>query len=144
MCGIFGVWKEDGQVLPTEVIEATNQIRHRGPDDEGFLFVNTKTAKAYPHHGPDSPLFVGTDSGSVLQDETINLALGFRRLSIIDLSPAGHQPMSYANEQLWMVFNGEVYNYLELREELIAKGYIFKSEADSEVVIAAYQEWGAN
>ncbi|GEJ55435.1 asparagine synthetase B [Anaeromyxobacter diazotrophicus] len=72
---------------------------------------------------------------------TGGVALGHRRLSILDLSAHGHQPMAY-QDRFWMVFNGEVYNYLELRDELQAKGHRFTSDGDSEVVLAAYAEWG--
>ncbi len=88
-------------------------IKHRGPDDEGVF----------------------------LDDE---ISLGHVRLSIIDLSEKGHQPMFYEHEKmkLWIVFNGEIYNFMELRKELESKGYSFRSSTDTEVVLAAYMEWG--
>src|SRR5690606_9857773 len=70
------------------------------------------------------------------------VALTHRRLSIIDLSESGSQPMSYGGRKLWIVFNGEIYNYLELRESLVRKGYSFRGNSDTEVILAAYQEWG--
>ena len=79
------------------------------------------------HRGPD-------DDGYFF-DEHVNF--GFRRLSIIDLE-AGHQPLSYENERYWIIFNGEIYNYVELREELLAKGYPFETQSDTEVIIALY------
>ena len=82
------------------------------------------------HRGPD-------DSGSLLHD---GVALGHRRLAILDLSPAGHQPMERG--PLVLSFNGEIYNYVELREELRACGHTFASDSDSEVILAAYQQWG--
>jgi len=84
------------------------------------------------HRGPD-------DKGTYLQN---NVGLGNRRLSIIDLSAAGHQPMTDNKENLWIVYNGEVYNYIELMQELKKKGYQFKSKTDTEVILYAYQEWG--
>jgi asparagine synthase (glutamine-hydrolysing) len=84
------------------------------------------------HRGPD-------DEGYYVQD---NLGLGHRRLSIIDLSPAGHQPMSNEDGSVWIVFNGELYNYLELRPDLEKRGHRFRSRSDTEVIIHAYEEHG--
>ncbi|PZO38701.1 MAG: asparagine synthase (glutamine-hydrolyzing) [Pseudanabaena frigida] len=70
--------------------------------------------------------------------------LGHTRLSILDLSSLGHQPMSYQNERYWITFNGEIYNYLEIRQELIDLGYLFDSKTDTEVLLAAYAQWGKN
>lgn len=86
------------------------------------------------HRGPD-------DVGAVIL-ESHGVALGHRRLSIIDLSPGGHQPMANSQQTVWITFNGEIYNYKELRGELIASGHVFRSKSDTEVLLAAYQEWG--
>lgn len=83
------------------------------------------------HRGPDG-------SGSFADD---SLFLGHRRLAILDLSDNAKQPMSYANERYQITFNGEIYNFLEIKEELLKKGYVFKSESDTEVVLAAFVEW---
>lgn len=83
------------------------------------------------HRGPD---------GYGLWQEG-GVTLGHRRLSILDLSSAGSQPMSYANERYWMTFNGEIYNFIEIRKELEQKGYTFRGNSDSEVIMAAYCEW---
>jgi len=91
-----------------------------------------KMNKVLSHRGPD-------DQGTYF-DEFIGL--GHRRLSIIDLSKAGHQPMSDESEKYWIIFNGEVYNYLEIREELIEKGHKFHSNSDTEVILKSYIEWG--
>ena len=146
MCGIFGFIQNES-ISAREILRCSHLIRHRGPDDEGFLVINADGASAwgggatpaavYSRETPDAPQaplepHLTFDSGVVL---------GHRRLSIVDLSPAGHQPMSYT-ERFWMVYNGEVYNYLELREELVALGHQFRSDTDSEVVLAAYAEWG--
>lgn len=87
------------------------------------------------HGGPD-------DAGYYL-DEQYPLAFGHRRLSIIDLSPAGHQPMADAVNGLEIIFNGEIYNYKELRRELIEAGHQFRSHSDTEVLLKAYAQWGA-
>ncbi len=92
--------------------------------------INTMLAQI-PHRGPD-------DSGTFIDS---HVQLGFRRLSIIDLSPLGHQPMSNQTKTVWIVFNGEIYNYQELRDRLKDK-YRFKSKSDTEVLIHGYEEWG--
>ncbi|MFN3408114.1 MAG: asparagine synthase (glutamine-hydrolyzing) [Limisphaerales bacterium] len=90
-------------------------------------------ARSIVHRGPD-------DDGFHFDND---LGLGFRRLSIIDLS-GGHQPMSDAEESVWVVFNGEIYNYLELRAELEAKGHRFRTRSDTEVIVHGYKEWGVD
>jgi len=101
------------------------------PADAAVL---TRMAQRIAHRGPD-------DSGLYLDQ---NVGFGFRRLSILDLSPAGHQPMCSDDGQLVIVFNGEIYNYIELRDELRAAGYCFRSSSDTEVLLAAYRHWGRN
>ena len=88
------------------------------------------------HRGPDA---FGTENFNIGE---FNLALGHRRLSIIDLSDKGSQPMSFAKENLWITYNGEIYNYLEIKKELSADGYRFISDSDTEVLLAAYDKWG--
>jgi asparagine synthase (glutamine-hydrolysing) len=83
----------------------------------------------------------GPDEGAVFIDQGHHIGLGHRRLSIIDLT-TGSQPMSNANESIWIVFNGEIYNYPELKKELIAKGYKFRTTSDTEVIIYLYEEYG--
>jgi asparagine synthase (glutamine-hydrolysing) len=89
--------------------------KHGGPDDEGFY-----------------------------TDAVHKLVLGHRRLALIDLSPGGHQPMPYANERYWISYNGELYNYPEIKAELSDAGYTFKSSSDTEVILAAFAAWGSN
>ncbi|PIN80023.1 asparagine synthase (glutamine-hydrolyzing) [Candidatus Woesearchaeota archaeon CG10_big_fil_rev_8_21_14_0_10_30_7] len=93
-----------------------------------------KMNKIQQHRGPD-------DSGTML---TNRVGLGHQRLSIIDLSPKGKQPMSNENNSIWITFNGEIYNFQTLREELTKKGHRFKSDSDTEVIIHGYEEWGVN
>src|SRR5688500_16194303 len=114
MCGICGVARPSGLENGAETALAmAHTMRHRGPDDEGAW---------------------QSDDGRV--------ALGHRRLSIIDLSPAGHQPMTDGTGRLWISFNGEIYNYQELREELRGRGHTFRTATDTEVILEAYREWG--
>lgn len=142
MCGIFGIFNATGKIHSSQIRAATTAIRHRGPDDEGYLLANTKTQNI--------KLFGGEDSESVLNLPTLtnhdggdwNLAFGYRRLSILDISANGHQPMSNKAKNIWMIYNGEIYNYLEIREVLVKKGYTFTSTGDSTVILAAYEEWG--
>lgn len=116
-------------------------IRHRGPDDEGFWISD----------GSESRNFSGNDSTEkikkefpVLQEEYSKIALGFRRLSILDLSEKGHQPMLSENEKIVITFNGEIYNFKKLRQELEAFGYHFQSQSDTEVILKSYIEWGTS
>src|SRR3954464_9445666 len=130
MCGIAGfVNRSTAPVSPTTLRAMANVLRHRGPNDEGFLVLNSETG---------AHLVLGEGGAPV--GEKFNVALAHRRLSIVDLSPRGHQPM--ARGGLWIVFNGEIYNYLELRTELRALGHTFSTDTDTEVILAAYQEWG--
>src|SRR5713226_6179197 len=80
----------------------------------------------------------GPDDSGIYEDRWV--ALGHRRLSIIDLSSAGHQPMSRAEVKLWIVYNGEIYNFIELRRELEERGQVFRSRTDTEVILALYEE----
>jgi asparagine synthase (glutamine-hydrolysing) len=147
MCGIFGIVGRES-ISARELVAMSHALRHRGPDDEGFLVAGPEGNKCLG--GGDTPRAVL--DGSVTTNPRVTLdphatflrggvALGHRRLSILDLSPHGHQPMAYRG-RYWMVFNGEVYNYVELRAELEKRGHRFASDGDSEVVLAAYAEWG--
>lgn len=110
MCGIAGIAFSRGRTVPPELIQRM-----------------TDTLR---HRGPD-------DSGTFLDDA---IALGHRRLSIIDLSPNGHQPMSNENGSIWTIFNGEIYNFAELRVDLVARGHQFRSRTDTEVLVHLYEE----
>ena len=146
MCGIYGIWHTGGRQVDLNALrKAVASLRHRGPDDEGYLLVDTRSARATLAGGdrtrPELGLPpLGHFAGVI--GERYDLALGFRRLSILDLSPAGHQPMCSHDGRLWLVFNGEVYNYIELRRELEAAGDTFTTGTDSEVILAAYRRWG--
>jgi asparagine synthase (glutamine-hydrolysing) len=121
----------------------TNAVRHRGPDDEGYLLAGVASDEIRMARGPDSTAdFADQPPIESLGDYPCEVALGHRRLSILDLSRNGHGPLSYCNGDLWITFNGEIYNYVELRAELQPLGYEFVSGTDTEVLLAAYQEWG--
>lgn len=143
MCGFFGILRTDG--LPLDLGQAAASlelIRHRGPDDEGWLLVNTNTGVFSARAGKDTLAALKLPALQLADATQFDVALGFRRLAIIDVGEAGHQPMSTRDGKLWVLFNGEIYNYLELRSELETKGHAFRTQSDTEVLLAAYQEWG--
>lgn len=149
MCGIAGIVSKSGQeTLKESVFAMSRAIRHRGPDGEGFALFSQD--QALPVHSSDTPAQIRSNRSFLYSPETsihdapgtYHLGFAHRRLSIIDLSEAGHQPMCDTSGDYWIVFNGEVYNYLELREELSKKGHVFLTQTDTEVIVAAYKEWG--
>jgi len=120
------------------------KIRHRGPDDEGILLINTNSDRIVNAFGPDTDPQLLNQLAPPENTISANLGFAFRRLSILDLSPKGHQPMPSIIGNCWIVFNGEIYNYLELRAELEALGYVFNSHTDTEVILNAYLAWGVD
>jgi asparagine synthase (glutamine-hydrolysing) len=113
MCGIAGIYAPKRRVSGDAMAPMLAAMRHRGPDDQGV---------------------------EVLADG--RLVLGHLRLSILDLSPLGHQPMTLSDRKTWIVYNGEVYNFREIRVDLASLGWSFRSESDTEVILAAYEQWG--
>jgi len=151
MCGIAGIIsKTKADSLKELIFDMSQSIKHRGLDGEGFVFFNeTQHQAAYSTETPqvniESERYLFNPKTSIhLVSENFNIALAHRRLSIIDLSEAGHQPMCDESQCFWIIFNGEIYNYLELKEELISKGHPFVTQTDTEVVLQAYKEWGVN
>jgi asparagine synthase (glutamine-hydrolysing) len=128
MCGIAGlVLQSFGRADGKLIASLSDDLWHRGPDDSGVLAVRGKQVSLYRE----------------LPEEFLaNAVLLHRRLSIIDLSDGGWQPMGSPDGRFYVVFNGEIYNYLELRAELSARGHRFRSGSDTEVLLAAYSEWG--
>ena len=90
----------------------------------------------------DAMLHRGPDDSGIWVDEQAGVALAHRRLSILDLSPLGHQPMASADHRYVIAYNGEIYNFAELREVLVARGHGFRGHSDTEVLLAAVVEWG--
>lgn len=148
MCGIAGIIlkSEAGFNIHEKIMALSQAIAHRGPDGEGFMSLSDNLCTA--HFGRLSQAHTRRDLAYTPQKElssdaqSSTLAFAHRRLSIIDLSESGHQPMCDPSGKIWITFNGEIYNYLELRTELKKLGHHFISESDTEVVIHAYQEWG--
>lgn len=146
MCGIYGIWNTNGKSIDLRLVQrALQSIRHRGPDDEGYLLIDTRANRVVLCGGDDTRHELGLPHIRQFIDvigERFDLAFGFRRLSILDLSPAGHQPMTSDERDAWLIFNGEIYNFIELRDELRKYGHTFVSGTDSEVILAAYRQWG--
>lgn len=117
MCGIAGILSNDYPQEKLEILlqRMQSRLQHRGPDDQG-IYISTNCQAALAH----------------------------TRLSILDLSPAGHQPMSLADGRYWITFNGEIYNFQELRHTLLSQGEQFHSQTDTEVILKLYQRFGAD
>ena len=118
MCGIFGILATNCAVPPLVLERATDSLAHRGPDDRGTVILQANTSPR------------------------LEIGLGSQRLAILDLSPLGHQPMQDADTGNWIVYNGELYNFRELRTRLQAEGVRFVSQSDTEVLLKAYGRWG--
>lgn len=145
MCGISGIFSLDNSLIKPETIEKMNNaIKHRGPDDEGYFINGPNSTASQLFSGDDSTLQIKRRYPHLRESSPSNFALGFRRLAIIDLSEQGHQPMQDETKRFTLVFNGEIYNYLELREELIDLGYKFESNSDTEVLLKMYIEHGTD
>ena len=124
MCGIFGYIGK----RKINLKKATDIIAHRGPDAEGFLqYIPAKNEINRSH---------------IIEFEGLKVALGFRRLAIIDLEDRSNQPYSDSSGKYHITFNGEIYNYLEIRNILVRIGYQFRTDSDTEVLLKAYIEWG--
>lgn len=150
MCGISGIINKGFAAFNVNDIKAmTDIVHHRGPDDAGYILVdhnvNIYTAgdtgtpgQVYNSTIPYRP----AQNISAYEQTVYQVAFGHRRLAIVDLSPYGHCPMSYSNNRYWITYNGEIYNFNELKKELLALGYHFISQTDTEVILAAYAQWG--
>ncbi len=150
MCGIAGLYAPRGRVDLGRLRAMASLMRHRGPDDQGLLLADAASGATLVEGGPDTPdevsrsglLFAPGASRGDARGATWNVGLLHRRLAIVDLSPSGHQPMCDAGERAWITFNGEVYNFPELRDELEALGHDFRGTSDTEVILAAWRQWG--
>ncbi len=151
MCGIAAlIDSRGGRNLAPLIRAMTDLVRHRGPDDEGYALFGSEPSGLVCCSGDDTPPDCSpsglpyapeTDIASVGIPQS-HAALGHRRLSIVDLSPAGHQPMTCENRRFVITYNGELYNHREIRAELEASGVSFASRSDTEVVLKAYRQWG--
>jgi asparagine synthase (glutamine-hydrolysing) len=156
MCGIVGALSLNRPSINVNYIKPmADKIAHRGPDDAGYLCFHTGSRHSKGvsfYHSLTDAQFKNIDemlpvieSSSVqreLHNHDYDLYMGHRRLSILDVSYAGHQPMSDLSKNIWIAYNGEIYNFKELRGELEKLGHRFKSNTDTEVIIYSYIEWG--
>ncbi len=152
MCGISGIVSFSSSKYPfaENLYRMSSQMRNRGPDDEGFLLMHRGQEKPNTFFGDVSPPEVKNILSSNFSGKHIKEAFGIsahagfahRRLSIIDLSHQGHQPMCANDRRYWIVYNGEIYNYLEIKSQLKSLGYSFSGKSDTEVLLNAYVQWG--
>lgn len=139
MCGIAGILEFNNRRSGSEIYQALHQmselLKHRGPDDHGYFLTDTTRPKnqicfRYPNQ--------------TKIHEQHNLGFAHRRLSILDLSPDAAQPMTTTDQNLWITYNGELFNYVEIREELKRGGVAFRTQSDTEVILRSYEKWGEN
>lgn len=148
MCGISGIiLKTNNQALLPQLFVMNKLQKHRGNDDEGYTFFSNNTFVEC--FGERTPEDVKNELPNLVHKHEFNqhtenpfLALSHNRLSILDISAKGHQPMSDESQKYWITYNGEVYNYSEIKANLLALGHQFKSNTDTEVILKAYIEYG--
>lgn len=147
MCGITGIINFNKKShLTNSIITMLDTIKHRGPDGEGVVFFNNEIAipaarSEFIYDFP-SKNYHPKRRIETLRNQDFSMAFGHRRLSILDTSPQGHQPMCSHDETVWLTFNGEIYNYIEIRHDLEQKGHHFSTGTDTEVLIEAYKAYG--
>ena len=156
MCGIVGVLSLNKPNINVDYTKPmADKIVHRGPDDAGYLYFHTGTRhqknisfyqnvtdEKFKNLDSTLPTIEASNTQKKLHSHDYDLYMGHRRLSILDLSYAGHQPMSDLSKNIWISYNGEIYNFKDLRSELKKLGHVFNSNTDTEVIIYAYIEWG--
>lgn len=150
MCGIAGIvsLSSRSENICEQINLMVEKIKHRGPDDAGFTLFNSNlehftsgNSRTCPDAWTSPYVYAPKHSLNELS-ENYPIALGHTRLSVIDTSVAGHQPMCIPSGDIWITLNGEIYNYIELRQELETLGCSFQTHSDTEVLLVAYQTWG--
>ncbi len=147
MCGIAGYFNATA-FQPEYLERMCTRLRHRGPDGEGYVYFGT--GQAIPISGNDTPGYCRGNAYPWLPQNDRPGESGFfggfahRRLAIVDLEASGHQPMCTPDKRFWITYNGELYNYIELKEELKKKGHVFITRSDTEVILNAWLAWGVN
>jgi asparagine synthase (glutamine-hydrolysing) len=150
VCGISAIFAIKNDVKLSLIVSMNGAIRHRGPDDEGYVCFSSLSGKPMIFGGNDTPRSVLESQLPYCPSASIDpsprmegmAALGHRRLSILDLSSHGHQPLCNSEGNLWITYNGEVYNYIEIKSRLEKLGHNFKTKTDTEVILKAYEVWG--
>jgi asparagine synthase (glutamine-hydrolysing) len=156
MCGIVGVLSLNNKTINVNYSKSmADKIAHRGPDDAGYLYFHTGTRhkknisfyqnltdKKFRNFNSNLSVIEENKSQRELHQHDYDLYMGHRRLSIIDVSNSGHQPMSDLSKNIWISYNGEIYNFKELKSRLKKFGHKFISNTDTEVIIYAYIQWG--
>ncbi|MGO9110633.1 MAG: asparagine synthetase B family protein, partial [Thermoguttaceae bacterium] len=156
MCGIAGiVGLGQRPVDPGRIKPMCDVMAHRGPDDAGYAFFRVGEGRSgeggywcgfadakFRHINEHLPVFDGAFCRDELSKSSFSVALGHRRLAIIDLTHFGHQPMSSSDRRFWITYNGEIYNFIELREQLRAAGHVFRTRSDTEVILHLWEEHG--
>lgn len=139
MCGIAGIinFNENGNNAAS-LMSMTESLKHRGPDDEGYLVFDHTTSNFF---GDDSRNKI-TSHIKTAENQNFKVGFGFRQLKIIDLSSNSHQPLTDVTGHFSIIFNGELYNYKEIKKELEGLGHSFFSSSDTEVVLNSYKQWG--
>jgi len=156
MCGIVGIVSlAEHPVDPFAVKRMSDTIVHRGPDDAGFAFFQLGespsgkgaawcafTDPRFRHHNEHLPVFGGRYCRQEIDRARFSLGLGHRRLAVLDLTHWGHQPMATSDQRLWIIYNGEIYNFHDLRRDLEQRGYCFRTRTDTEVILRLWEEHG--
>jgi asparagine synthase (glutamine-hydrolysing) len=155
MCGIAGIISLDERSVEPQAVKAMcDKIPHRGPDDAGYAFFRLSENKLgeggywcgfadaeFKHINEHLPVY----GGAYFKEETgkhrFSVGLGHRRLSVIDLTHYGHQPMSSSDRRYWIVYNGEIYNHPEIKQELKERGHVFRTRSDTEVLLHLWEEY---
>ncbi len=156
MCGLVGILSlNKGPIEPHNIKKMCDVVAHRGPDDAGYTFFSLGsnrddrgnfwlelTDNNFKHKNIHLAYIESDYAKREMDGNRWHLGLGHRRLAIIDLSPKAHQPMSDKSKRTWITYNGEIYNFKDLKAELEKSGYDFYSNSDTEVVINSYKQWG--
>lgn len=137
MCGISLLISKDSEKIKN-IERMTNSISHRGPDSYGYKLFGQLDSY------DENIIYENEKKGVSRVPSDVFMAFGHRRLSIVDLTDAGSQPLSDDSGQYWIIFNGEIFNYQFIRSDLERIGYVFKTKTDTEVILNAYKEWGVN
>lgn len=155
MCGIAGIVSLEGSpVEPRAVKDMCDTLSHRGPDDAGYVFFRLSENRQgeggywsafadpkFKHLNEHLPVLGGNYFKEEIEKHNFSIGLGHRRLAVIDLTHYGHQPMASSDCRYWVVYNGEIYNYPEIKQELKAKGHVFRTHSDTEVLLHLWEEY---